>query len=145
MIGHHPYSPISPTDGSLHPDSDHLSQDSRETIELRNQRPGQPAALAQNSQNRESLPPPNPKVFKSNQQSWKLFFPQFFRWLGTVVFIAFILTNLKLFENAGNFSSRSKHLFNTIVTALSLGLGVNFFVSRCIYSYNRSTHQGSFW
>ncbi len=130
MAGHQQYSPISPIDETSHHDSDRTSQESRESIELKNiQRSEDPATPFNNQKSKKSSPPPNSKVFNSKKQTWKLFFPQFFRWLGTVIFVAFILATLKIFENQGNFSNNSKHLFNTIITALGLGLGLNFFVS----------------
>ena len=144
MVSHQQYSPISPIDDNFHHDSEHTSQDSRESVELTNvQHQGQPAAPPA-QQSKKGLPPPYSKVFNSNQQTWKLLFPQFFRWLGTVAFIAFILATLKMFENRGNFSNTSKHLFNTIVTALSLGLGLNFFVSLTVHFLIRYTHAGLF-
>ena len=125
--------PHSPIDESLSHNPDRTSQDSRESIELKIvQQPGESAApLAQRP--KKSSPPPNSKVFNSNQQTRKLFFPQFFGWLGTVVFVAFLRATLKVFENKGNFSNNTRHLFNTIITALSLGLGLNFFVSFVVY------------
>lgn len=72
-------------------------------------------------------PPPNSRLFSSTQQTWRLFFPQFIRWIITVIIVIFMLATLKLYENKGNFSLGQKHAFNTIITALSLGLGLNFF------------------
>lgn len=57
-----------------------------------------------------------------------LVFWQFFRWLWTAIFLAFLLATLKIFENKDNFSSGQKTLFNVINIALSLALGLNFFV-----------------
>ena len=129
MFGHQQYSPISPIDETSRHDSDRTSQDSRDSIELRNLQRSEHPATPFNQKSKKSSPPPNSKVFNSNKQTWKLFFPQFFRWLGTAIFVAFILATLKIFEKQGNFSNKSKHLFNTIITALGLGLGLNFFVS----------------
>lgn len=128
MSSHQHYSPVLPVDDNDAHSSHRTSQDSRDSIELKNvQHPGGSAAsIAQ--QPKRSSPPPNSKVYNSNQQTWTLVFPQFFRWLGTAIFVALILATLKIFENMGNFSNNSKHLFNTVITALSLGLGLNFFV-----------------
>lgn len=144
MVSHQQYSPISPIDEfSLHT-SDRTSHGSRDSIELTNvQNPGEPAALL-DQKPKKSSPPPNSKLFNSNQQTWRLFFPQFFRWFGTVIFVGFILATLKIFENQGNFSNGSKHLFNTIITALSLGLGLNFFVGLGVRSRVRFTDVSFF-
>lgn len=52
-----------------------------------------------------------------------------FRWIVTVGFIAAIVATLKIYERKRNFSSGQKTVFNTIITALILGLGLNLFVS----------------
>lgn len=58
-------------------------------------------------------------------QRWQIFW-----WLLTITLSAFILGTLKIYEEEGNFTSVQKHTFNTISTALILGLGLNFFVSQ---------------
>ena len=129
MSSHQQYSPVSPMDEIFRRGSNRTLNDSRESIELKNvQDPGETAAPL-DPLSKDSSPPPHSRVFNSNKQTWKLFFPQFFRWLGTVGFVALILVALKVFENKDNFSHNSKYLFNTIITSLSLGLGLNFFVS----------------
>lgn len=49
-------------------------------------------------------------------------------WLVTAIFCAFILITIQLFEEKGVVTKAQKHTFNTIITALILGLGLNFFV-----------------
>ena len=120
MSSHQQYSPVSHIDETFRPGSDRTLNDSRESIELKNvQDPGETAAPLD----------PLPHVFNSNKQTRKLFLPQFNRWLGTVGFVSLILRTLIVFENKGNFSLHWKYLFDTIITSLSLGLGLNFFVS----------------
>lgn len=70
----------------------------------------------------------------------------FARCLATTIFIAFILATFKIYENKKNFTSRQKTNFNIIVTALSLCLGLNFFVShkimtKGIHRYYSLTHS----
>ena len=71
---------------------------------------------------------PNLQLFNSSQQTRKLFLSQSVRWIGTVIFVAFMLATLKVYQDKDNFSHDQKYAFNTIVTGLSLGLGLNFFV-----------------
>ena len=73
---------------------------------------------------------PNLQLFNSSQQTRKLLLSQSVRWIGTLVFVAFMLVTLKIFQDKDNFSHDQKYAFNTIVTGLSLGLGLNFFVGR---------------
>lgn len=54
-------------------------------------------------------------------------------WLLTLVVCAFILVTIRIYERKGNITSVQKHTFNTIITGLILGLGLNFFVRQ--YSY----------
>ena len=77
----------------------------------------------------QSLHLGNTKVFNHNHPFFLLVTKPFLRWLGTAVFIASILATLVTFERKGNFSSSNKTLFNFIITALILGLGLNLFVS----------------
>ena len=49
-------------------------------------------------------------------------------WLVTVIFCAFILATIRIYEQKGNFTNGQKHSFNTIITGLILALGLNFFV-----------------
>ena len=74
--------------------------------------------------------PPDPSVdFDHRQQTFALFKQQSFRWIGTVVFSFFVIATLKTYQDKGNISPGQKTTFNVIITALSLGLGLNFFVS----------------
>ena len=60
---------------------------------------------------------------------------QFFWWLLTIAFCAFIFAVVKIYETRGNFTSVQKHMFNTISTALILALGLNFFVNHHPYAF----------
>ena len=50
------------------------------------------------------------------------------RWAVTVLFTGLIAIVLKIFEGNGNFTSHMKIVFNTIITGLLLGWGLNLFV-----------------
>lgn len=63
----------------------------------------------------------------SKQQTRNLLRKQFIRWLGTAFFAAFIAVTFKLYASKGVITSNQKSTFNAIITALSLGLGLNFF------------------
>lgn len=78
--------------------------------------------------------PPNLQLFNSSQQTRKLFLSQSVRWIGTLIFVAFMVATLKVYQDKGNFSHDQKYAFNTIVTGLSLGLGLNFFVGQNLTS-----------
>lgn len=67
------------------------------------------------------------QTFKSPQTHTPALW-QFFWWLLTLVISALILATIKIYKRLGNFTSVQKHTFNTISTALILGLGLNFFV-----------------
>lgn len=59
---------------------------------------------------------------------------RFTLWLGiqllfTNVIVVLIAVTIKTYQKMGNMSTRQKHAFNTIVTALILFLGLSFFVS----------------
>ena len=54
----------------------------------------------------------------------------FLRWLGTLALTLSIFWTLRVYERKGNFSLYQKTIFSGITTALILGLGLNFFVSR---------------
>ena len=81
--------------------------------------------------------PPNLQLFSSSQQTRKLFLSQSIRWIGTLIFVIFMLATLKVYQDKDNFSHEQKYAFNTIVTGLSLGLGLNFFVGRHLASLRR--------
>ena len=121
--GRQRYPPVWPTVNSSRQNSDQTSQ-YRNSVELKASRHDDQSAKPFSF----NTSPPYSASFKSSEQTWKLFYPQCWRWLGTGIFIALILATLKIFEDKGNFSHDSKYLFNTIITALSLGLGLNFFV-----------------
>ncbi|MCJ1458551.1 hypothetical protein MMC28_008924 [Mycoblastus sanguinarius] len=76
----------------------------------------------------------NAKSFHSKDQFRSLFRNQFFRWLGTAIIISFVLVTIKIYEIKGNVSRLQKNDFNIIIIALSLGLGLNFFVSDDTYA-----------
>lgn len=73
-----------------------------------------------------------------------LFFKTFVRCLATTVFIAFVLATLKIYQKKGNFTSHQKTNFNIIITALSLCLGLNFFVSHKFCAQRRRL-ETFFW
>ena len=72
----------------------------------------------------------NDTEFNYLKQSLRIFWPQISRWILTVVLVSTFLGTLKIYERKGNFTSTEKDYFNVITTALNLGLGLNFFVSR---------------
>ena len=74
------------------------------------------------------------QLFDSSKQTRNLFWSQCDRWFGTLIFIALMLATLKFYQDKGNFSRDQKYAFDTIVTGLSLGLGLNFFVGRNLAS-----------
>ena len=74
------------------------------------------------------------QLFDSSKQTRNLFWSQCGRWFGTLIFIALMLATLKFYQEKGNFSRDQKYAFDTIVTGLSLGLGLNFFVGRNLAS-----------
>lgn len=71
----------------------------------------------------------NAHTFRLKQPNLVLFCKTFVRCLATIVLIASLLATLKIYQNKGNFTSHQKTNFNVIITALSLCLGLNFFVS----------------
>ncbi len=115
-------------------DSFHLSENTieehTESIQLENTPLSKQAAAAH-------AIPPNLQLFSSSQQTRKLFLSQSIRWIGTLIFVIFMLATLKIYQDKDNFSHDQKYAFNTIVTGLSLGLGLNFFVGRHLASWGR--------
>ena len=101
-----------------------------ESIRLKNGPFSKQAAAAQ-------AIPQNLQVFNSSRQTRKLFLSQSIRWIGTLIFVALMLATLKVYHDKDNFSHDQKYAFNTIVTALSLGLGLNFFVGQHLASWRR--------
>lgn len=71
-------------------------------------------------------------IFQSSQQTRTLLLKGSVRWLGTAIFIVFVLVTLKIYESKGNITSTQEVNSNAISTALALGLGLNFFVSDSI-------------
>lgn len=67
------------------------------------------------------------QYYDSKKQTRKLLRKQFVRWLGTAFFAAFIAVTFKIYASKGVINSNQKSTFNAIITALSLGLGLNFF------------------
>ena len=118
------YSPVAPADITLH----------RESLELEDQEQLEHDDESETGLTSPTPPGPQPtppysKIFIADNQSLKLFWPQFWRWLGTVALVAFTIATLKIFQEPGYFSHYWKRIFNTIITGLTLGLGLNFFVS----------------
>lgn len=62
------------------------------------------------------------------KQTWSLLLPQTARWLGTVALSILLIVVFRTYESKGNFTRRDKNSFNIVVTGLSVGLGINFFV-----------------
>lgn len=75
--------------------------------------------------------PPNKAINKAHSSRYNLvlFCKTFVRWLATTTFITFVLATLRIYQNKENFTSHQKANFNVLITALSLCLGLNFFVS----------------
>ena len=57
---------------------------------------------------------------------------QSLRFLVTVVFVVSLLATIWTFHNKGTFDANQKNLFNVANLGLSLGLGLNVSVSRCL-------------
>jgi hypothetical protein len=53
-----------------------------------------------------------------------------FRWVLTVIFICLVVATVKIYQDKGVITRTQKNTFNMITVALSLGLGINFFVSQ---------------
>ena len=74
----------------------------------------------------------NEAFFSSKQQTKQLLRKQFFRWLVTAFFIAAIFLTLKVYQSKHYMTGTQKAIYNALITGLSLGLGLNFFVSQCV-------------
>ena len=74
------------------------------------------------------------KRLNHREQTWSLLLPQTVRWLGTVILSALLISVIWIYEKKGNFTHKDKNLFNIIVTGLSVGLGINFFVRHTVGS-----------
>ena len=68
-------------------------------------------------------------AYDSKDQAYTIFWRQALRWLTTAVFLAASLATLKIYQDMGNVSRGQKNTFNSMITALLLLLGLNFFVS----------------
>lgn len=68
------------------------------------------------------------KKLDHRKQIWSLLLPQTARWIGTVALSALLISVIRIYERKGNFTRKDKDTFNIIVTGLSVGLGINFFV-----------------
>lgn len=73
----------------------------------------------------------NAQLFGIKKQTLLLISKTYLRCLVTTIFVAFVLATLKTYQNKNSFSSDQKTNFNVIITALSLCLGLNFFVGQC--------------
>jgi hypothetical protein len=58
---------------------------------------------------------------------------QILQWIVTVMLISFVVITFKICETKGNMTSSEKSTFQVIITALSIGLGLNFLL--VLYSY----------
>ncbi|KAL8829650.1 MAG: hypothetical protein Q9191_001901 [Dirinaria sp. TL-2023a] len=67
------------------------------------------------------------QAYDSRAQTRYLLNRQLFRWLGTAFFASFFAISLKIYAMKGVITPTQKATFNAIITALSLGLGLNFF------------------
>ena len=74
----------------------------------------------------------NEASFISKKQTKQLLRKQFFRWLVTAFFIALIFLTLEVYQSKGYMTGTQKAIYNALITGLSLGLGLNFFVSQCV-------------
>ena len=139
------YSTVSPVDiASRRSSEDTFNDEGGESLELErvHRDDGSEVGLTAPSSYAPKSSTAYSKSFKTNEQTRKLFFPQFWRWIGTVALIGLMLATLKIFQHMGNFSNNRKHVFNTIITALSLGLGINFLVrSRYVLLSRRQAHR----
>lgn len=70
----------------------------------------------------------NEASFSSRDQTRRLLRKQFLRWLGTAFFVTMIFVTFKIYQSKGIITPTQKATYNAIITGLSLGLGLNFFV-----------------
>lgn len=80
---------------------------------------------------------PNPEKLESKdfdpaKQTCRLLREQGVRLLMTIIFIGLIIVALNRFEKRGNVTKIGQSLFNFVITALSLLLGLSFYVSACL-------------
>lgn len=57
-----------------------------------------------------------------------------FRWVLTVIFICLVVATVKIYQDKGVITRTQKDTFNVITVALSLALGINFFVSQSAHA-----------
>jgi hypothetical protein len=86
---------------------------------------------------------PEAQTFDHQQQKIVLLGRQSSRLLGTVIFIGLIIATFKIYEVKGNFPLEQKATLNTILLALSLGLGLNLFVSCNLIEAEVRKHLGN--
>lgn len=124
----------------------HRDSPSAEYISLQS-RATSPSGLSYNHAGEVTTLQEAPPSFKSKElvyreQTWSLLLPQIVRWLGTVTLSVLLIFVFWIYQSKQNFTPKDKNTFNIIVTGLSVGLGINFFVrptagssiSRTVYS-----------
>lgn len=67
--------------------------------------------------------------FESRNQSFAFCRQQIVQWILTAVLISSIYVTIEIYEAKGNLTLFQESTFQLIITALSLGLALNFFVS----------------
>lgn len=65
--------------------------------------------------------------FDANKQTWKLFLDQMRGMAITCLFLGCFVTTMTIYERIRTADSRGRLAFNTLSTAIILGLGLNFF------------------
>ncbi|KAL8769310.1 MAG: hypothetical protein Q9209_004692 [Squamulea sp. 1 TL-2023] len=65
---------------------------------------------------------------RNTRRSWQILRDQIFRLVFTAVLVALVIITLKVYEQKGSVGHHNKIVFNTIITALNLALGLNFLV-----------------
>ncbi len=112
---------------NLHPYERLFSNASRENALNADQGPLGRNQLGEPQQ--PQIAPRTTKRFDSARQTRALLLKGTLRWIGTVVVTALTVITLRFYEGKRNFPSDQKAVFNTIITALILGCGLNLFVS----------------
>lgn len=109
---------------------------SAEYISLHSRAPSPSRSDWNPSREEPAIPDAPSSVYSKNldyrEQTWSLLRPQTIRWLGTVLVSVLLVATVRVYQNKGNFTRYDKHVFNVIVTGLSVGLGINFFVRLAI-------------
>ena len=85
------------------------------------------AGTDQQSRTTVSFDTGHEQIYDSGAQTKALLNKQIIRWFGTAFFASFIAITLKVYAIKGVITPTQKTRFNSIITALSLGLGLNFF------------------